>query len=148
MVDASVGGKTGVDLDALKNQIGIIIQPEMVLVSSRIFTNLPSEEVRSGFAEMLKHSLIADHSQWEPIQRAYPNFSALDIEKSVDVKDEIVTITDPFEHNERKKPNFGHTLGHAIESFYLVSPNHDKLLHGEAIAIGMIMESFISTKGL
>ncbi len=146
MVDASVGGKTGVDLGNLKNQVGVIVQAEMVGVDSNYLQTLSSREMRSGLAEILKHGLIADESYWNRMR----NLSSLDlsdldaiIEHSVNIKSEIVA-QDPYEQSVRKNLNFGHTLGHAIESFYLTNPEKDKLLHGEAIAIGMILESYLS----
>ena len=146
MVDASIGGKTGVDLGNLKNQIGVIEQPEMVIVDAGYLATLPAREMRSGLAEILKHGLIADENYWEKIS----NLRSLDIndlpaiiENSVSIKAEIVK-QDPFEKGLRKVLNFGHTLGHAIESYMLTHPKREKLLHGEAIVIGMILESYIS----
>ncbi|WP_299155219.1 3-dehydroquinate synthase [uncultured Christiangramia sp.] len=148
MVDASVGGKTGVDLGNLKNQVGVIVQAELVVVDSKYLQTLSSREMRSGLAEILKHGLIADESYWNRMS----NLSSLDlsdldtiIEHSVNIKSEIVS-QDPYERSIRKNLNFGHTLGHAIESFYLTNPEKDKLLHGEAIAIGMILESYLSSE--
>lgn len=148
MVDASVGGKTGVDLGNLKNQIGVTNQPEMVVIDSTYLQSLPKEEMRSGLAEILKHGLIADESYWEKVS----DLSNLDLEdleeiikESVEIKTRVVEI-DPFEKNIRKTLNYGHTLGHAIESYCLTHESKKKLLHGEAIAIGMILETFISVK--
>jgi len=150
MVDASVGGKTGVDLGNLKNQVGVIVQAKMVIVDSDYLKTLDSREMRSGLAEILKHGLIADKTYWKKMT----NLDSLDlddlnviIEHSVHIKSTIVS-QDPYEQSIRKVLNFGHTLGHAIESFYLNHSNRDKLLHGEAIAIGMILESFISKETL
>ena len=148
MVDASVGGKTGVDLGNLKNQVGVIVQPEMVLVDSVYLKTLSAQEMRSGLAEILKHGLIADEKYWHKVSDlASLDLSDLDeiIKTSVDIKAEIVKI-DPFERSIRKKLNYGHTLGHAIESFCLTEPNRKKLLHGEAIAAGMILETYISAQ--
>lgn len=146
MVDASVGGKTGVDLGVLKNQIGIISNPIAVLVDTTFLETLPMEQMRSGLAEMLKHGLIADRNYWN-------EFTSLDslttddlgalIHRSVEIKNEVV-IQDPNEKGLRKILNFGHTLGHAIESYFLESETRQSLLHGEAIAIGMVLESYIS----
>ena len=148
MVDASVGGKTGVDLGNLKNQVGVIVQPEMVLVDSEYLKTLSAQEMRSGLAEILKHGLIADEDYWNKVS----DLSALDlsdldeiIKTSVAIKAEIVQI-DPFEKSIRKKLNYGHTLGHAIESYCLTEPKRKKLLHGEAIAAGMILETYISAQ--
>ena len=146
MVDASVGGKTGVDLGNLKNMVGVISESEMVLIDTEYLETLPVEQMCSGFAEMLKHGLIKDQSYWKSLSDlSKVDSSALDqmIYDSVLIKNDIVK-EDPTEQNIRKFLNFGHTLGHAIESFYLTHPDLPTLLHGEAIAIGMILESFIS----
>lgn len=146
MVDASVGGKTGVDLGVLKNQIGIIQEPELVLVMPQWLETLPHDELRSGFAEMLKHGLIADVGYWQALQ----SLKALQVDqitpfiyRSIELKNEVVK-QDPYEKGLRKILNYGHTLGHAIESFCLAHPKRDRLLHGEAIAIGMILEAYLS----
>ena len=151
MVDASVGGKTGVDLGNLKNQIGVINVPKMVLIDTQYLETLSENEMRSGLAEMLKHGLIYDAAYWEKFLDLkaidFADFDEL-IYRSVEIKNEIVT-QDPTEKNIRKALNFGHTLGHAIESYFLENENKTSLLHGEAIAIGMILESYISLeKGL
>ncbi len=144
MVDASVGGKTGIDLGALKNQIGVINQPQMVLVVSKFLNTLEERQLQSGFAEMLKHGLIKEKKYWEEL-KLLSNFDAMDefIYHSVLIKNEVV-LQDPTEQNIRKILNFGHTLGHAIESYFLESSSHETLLHGEAIAVGMVMEAFLS----
>ena len=146
MVDASVGGKNGVDLGNLKNQIGVINVPTMVLIDTQYLETVPQNEMRSGLAEMLKHGLIYDKKYWEQ----FLDLKALDfadfdqlIYRSVEIKNEIVT-QDPTEKNIRKALNFGHTLGHAIESYFLENEDKTTLLHGEAIAAGMILESYIS----
>lgn len=146
MVDASVGGKTGVDLGNLKNQIGVINVPIMVLIDTQYLKTVPQNEMRSGLAEMLKHGLIFDKNYWEQfLDITTINFSDLDslIHRSIVIKNEIV-MQDPTEKNIRKALNFGHTLGHAIESYFLENEKKTTLLHGEAIAIGMILESYIS----
>jgi len=148
MVDASVGGKTGVDLDHLKNQVGVINTGAMVLIDTTFLQTLPDNQIRSGLAEMLKHGLINSRTYWENIKsQALLNTNNLDslIYESVQIKHAIVT-EDPTEKGLRKTLNFGHTLGHAIESYYLTHPDKKTLLHGEAIAIGMILESYISHK--
>jgi len=148
MVDASVGGKTGVDLGNLKNQIGVINQPELVLIDSSYLTTLSQREMRSGLAEILKHGLIADEKYWQKISDLSElKLSDLEeiIKESVKIKGYIVE-KDPFENNIRKTLNFGHTLGHAIESYCLTSPEKEKMLHGEAIAAGMILETFLSSE--
>ncbi|MUP45794.1 3-dehydroquinate synthase [Gramella sp. BOM4] len=148
MVDASVGGKTGVDLGNLKNQIGVINQPEMVLIDIEFLASLPQEEMRSGLAEILKHGLIASQTYWKKIS----DLSALDlthleeiVKESVEIKKKVV-LEDPFEEGLRKTLNYGHTLGHAIESYCLTHPEKKKLLHGEAIAAGMILETYLSAE--
>ena len=146
MVDASVGGKNGVDLGNLKNQIGVINVPKMVLIDSNYLTTLPQNEMRSGLAEMLKHGLIADAAYWKRFfdlkHIDFANFDTM-IHRSIEIKNEIV-MKDPTENGIRKALNFGHTLGHAIESYFLENEDKKTLLHGEAIAVGMILESFIS----
>jgi len=144
MVDASVGGKTGVDLGSLKNQIGVINQPEMVLIVPDFLKTLEERQLQSGFAEMLKHGLIQDAGYWEILKKV-SDFGSLDtlIQTSVAIKNKVV-LQDPTEQNVRKMLNFGHTLGHAIESYFLESEAHESLLHGEAIAIGMILEAYLS----
>ncbi len=146
MVDASVGGKTGVDLDLSKNQIGTISFASMVLIDSLFLDTLPSNEMRSGLAEMLKHGLIFDREYWNALKGLHPaKLSNLDqlIHHSVELKHTIVS-KDPNEMNDRKFLNFGHTLGHAIESYCLDNQEQTTLLHGEAIAIGMILEGYLS----
>lgn len=146
MVDASVGGKNGVDLGNLKNQIGVINVPKMVIIDSQYLETLPQTEMRSGLAEMLKHGLIFDKNYWNQFLDLkaidFADFDAL-IFRSVEIKNDIV-MQDPTENGIRKALNFGHTLGHAIESYFLDNDTKKTLLHGEAIAIGMILESHIA----
>ena len=146
MVDASVGGKTGVDLGSLKNQIGVINQPIMVLVIQDFLDTLENRQVESGFAEMLKHGLIKDKSYWNSLMTVSKLAEMKGhILKSVEIKNEVVLL-DPTEQHLRKILNYGHTLGHAIESYFLESETKSTLLHGEAIAIGMITEGYLSHK--
>ena len=148
MVDASVGGKTGVDLGTIKNQIGVINFSDMVLVDVSFLETLPAEEMRSGLAEMLKHGLIKDANYWSRLCKLKTlNSSDLGglIHESIVIKNEVVK-RDPNEQGERKQLNFGHTLGHAIESYCLDNEAMQTLLHGEAIAAGMIMEGYLSVK--
>lgn len=146
MVDASVGGKNGIDLGNLKNQIGVINVPKMIIIDSSYLETLPKNEMRSGLAEMLKHGLIHDSAYWKKFtdleQLDFEDFDAL-IYQSIIIKNMIV-MQDPSEDGIRKALNFGHTLGHAIESYFLENDHKTTLLHGEAIAAGMILESFIS----
>lgn len=146
MVDASVGGKTGVDLGNLKNQIGVINQPQMVLIVTRFLETLEERQIRSGFAEMLKHGLIKDSNYWQALKQT-ENFAELKehIYTSVETKNHVV-LQDPTEQNIRKILNYGHTLGHAIESYFLENEGKKTLLHGEAIAVGMILEGYLSNK--
>ncbi|WP_432670465.1 3-dehydroquinate synthase [Flavobacterium sp. SM2513] len=146
MVDASVGGKNGVDLGTLKNQVGTITNPEMVVIDTRFLETLPQNQMRSGLAEMFKHGLIFDKTYWNRLQ----DLSQLDtthldvlIHEAIAIKNTIVQ-QDPTENGIRKALNFGHTLGHAIESYFLESEDKTTLLHGEAIAVGMVLESYIS----
>ena len=146
MVDASVGGKTGVDLGSLKNQIGVINQPKMVLVSTVFLETLEDRQMRSGFAEMLKHGLIQDTSYWKAL-KSLSNLDTVgeDIYTSVSIKNKVV-LEDPTEQHLRKILNFGHTLGHAVESYFLENDDKETLLHGEAIAVGMVLEAYLSNK--
>lgn len=139
MVDAAIGGKTGIDFGGLKNMIGTFSQPEATVIDSNFLKTLPSRQYRNGLAEVLKHAFISDFSILDMMDA---NEDEL-ISRSVHVKMEVVN-RDEFEAGERKKLNFGHTLGHAIESHLVESEN--PVLHGEAIAAGMIMESWISEK--
>jgi len=145
MVDAAVGGKTGVDFGVLKNQIGVITPPELVLVDSNFLKTLPEQEFRSGYAEMLKHGLIADAAYFEKLAHYPITNDQLDtaIHHSISIKNKVVK-EDPREANVRKILNFGHTLGHAIESYFLTAEDRPTLLHGEAIAIGMVLEAYLS----
>jgi 3-dehydroquinate synthase len=148
MVDASVGGKTGVDLGNLKNQIGVINTPKMVLIDTTYLETLSQIEMRSGLAEILKHGLIFDKAYWKQFldlsKIDYADFDQI-IFDSIKIKNEIA-IQDPNEKGIRKALNFGHTLGHAIESYFLENETKKTLLHGEAIAIGMVLESYISLR--
>ena len=146
MVDASVGGKNGVDLGNLKNQIGVINVPKMVIIDTFYLKTLPQNEFLSGVAEMMKHGLIYNYNYWTHFSKLKDiQFDYLDqlIHRSIEIKNEIV-MQDPTENGIRKALNFGHTLGHAIESYFLENKDKKTLLHGEAIAIGMILESYIS----
>jgi 3-dehydroquinate synthase len=151
MVDASIGGKNGVDLGNLKNQIGIIREPKAVIVDTQFLSTLPQNEMRSGLAEMLKHGLIFDKNYWDKFKNI-KNLDTTDLDdlihQSIQIKNSIV-CEDLTENGIRKALNFGHTLGHAIESYFLENEDKKSLLHGEAIAVGMILESYISKeKGL
>ena len=145
MVDASVGGKTGVDLGVLKNQIGLFANPEIVIVDTDYLETVTEREIKSGTAEIIKYGVTYDINLFNEIKdNKSLNISDL-IFRSVEIKNEVV-LQDPKEKNLRKILNFGHTLGHAIESFYLESENKENLTHGEAIAIGMVCECYMSSK--
>lgn len=142
-VDASVGGKLGVDFNGLKNHLGVFNEPVTVIIAHEFLKTLPQAELRSGYAEILKHGLIRDKAYFEKLKSE--NWEAQDWETlimhSVGIKKAVVEA-DPKEAGLRKILNFGHTIGHAFESYFLDSENH--LLHGEAIALGMICEGFLS----
>lgn len=143
-VDASVGGKLGVDLNGFKNMVGVILDPAAVFIFTEFLDTLPAEQMLSGYAELLKHGLIADSSSWIRLS-AQANILGLDYEdivyESVKIK-KTVTEQDPYERGMRKILNFGHTIGHAVETYWMDSSS--PLLHGEAIAIGMVAEAFLS----
>ncbi|MCV9389072.1 3-dehydroquinate synthase [Reichenbachiella ulvae] len=145
-VDASVGGKLGIDFHGFKNHIGVFNEPQNVLIYTGFYETLPKEELRSGFAEVIKHGLIYDAAYWKEVKNIDPfNHDWTDIvAHSIEIKKKVVT-EDPFESGLRKILNFGHTIGHAIESYFLEIPG-ERLLHGEAIALGMIAEAFLSHK--
>jgi len=144
-VDASVGSKLGVDLDANKNLIGLFNDPIAVCIHTPFITTLDKRERTSGFAEVIKHALIQDKDLWEQLQ----SFDVLDgdipwdaiVTRSVEIKRDVVE-KDPKEAGLRKILNFGHSIGHALESERLNS--NEPLTHGEAIALGMICEAHIS----
>ena len=145
MVDASVGGKTGVDLGVLKNQIGLFANPEMVIVDTDYLTTVTEREIKSGTAEIIKYGITYDVKLLDDIKEHKQLHINDLIYRSIEIKNEVV-LEDPKEKSLRKILNFGHTLGHAIESFYLESEDKENLTHGEAIAIGMVCESFMSSK--
>lgn len=145
MVDASVGGKTGIDVDNVKNMVGTFSLPQAVFIESAFLQTLPERELLSGFAEMIKHGLIMDKAYFEALKLVdYRLVTAEQIYRSVEIKHEVVT-EDPLEKGLRKILNFGHTIGHALES-YALSNDERPLTHGEAIAIGMICEAYLSVK--
>jgi len=149
MVDASVGGKTGVDLGSLKNQIGVINSGDLVLIDTKFLKTLPTNQFYSGISEMLKHGLITNNVYWHKMVNYLEDKKNLDelIYESVQIKAKVVE-KDPLENGLRKSLNYGHTIGHAIESYFLESDSKKDLLHGEAIAIGMILSTYISFKKL
>lgn len=142
-VDASVGGKLGIDFNGFKNHIGVFREPYCTLIDPVFLKTLPPSEIRSGFAEIIKHCLIADSGMWNVVcaKKIEEQTWADLITHSVTVKNKI-TIQDPNETGLRKILNFGHTIGHAIETAALNSGY--PILHGEAVAAGMICEAFLS----
>ena len=150
MVDASVGGKTGVDTPAGKNLVGAFHPPSAVIADPDTLVSLPAPELRSGSAEMIKHGIVADARYFDEVAAVLPRLAADDtgipgeltalIARSVEIKAEVVAA-DEREHGRRKILNFGHTLGHAIET-----ASGYRLLHGEAVAIGMALESEIAER--
>jgi len=145
-VDASTGSKTGVDLGGLKNQIGVFADPQAVFINPAFLKTLPSDQIQSGYGEILKHALIADKEYWNAIKGKHyteiEDWGAL-ILPSLRIKSEIVE-QDPTEKGLRKLLNFGHTIGHALETFAL--ENNHPLLHGQAVALGMLAEAWLSTQ--
>ena len=144
MVDAAVGGKTGIDFAGLKNQIGTFAAAQATYIDTGFLQTLPSEEWANGFAELLKHALISDVQLWQDLSKIQDIQKELRfeiIQQGVQIKAEIVG-KDPSENGLRKILNFGHTIGHALESYYL---NTDTpLAHGHAVAIGLLLESKLS----
>jgi 3-dehydroquinate synthase len=141
--DASVGGKLGIDFMGFKNHIGVFCEPVATLISPSFLKTLPERELRSGFAEVIKHCLIADRSMWDDLRKKdlhQQDWETL-LAHSVDFKRGVVA-TDPKEKGLRKILNYGHTVGHAVESYFLESGN--RIFHGEAIAVGMIAEAHIA----
>lgn len=145
-VDASVGGKTGVDLNGIKNIVGVFSLARLVVVNSLFLTSLPQGEVLSGFAEMLKHGLIRSRTHWEELSGA-KDFSlektARLVYDSVKIKYDVVR-EDPTEKGLRKILNFGHTVGHAVETYFMDTPA--PISHGHAVAVGMVCESWLSSR--
>lgn len=146
-VDAAVGGKTGVDFEGFKNHIGVFQAPEAVFIYPAFLQTLPPRELRSGYAEVIKHALIADAPAFAQLRElrvdALPDWTAT-IRHSVAIKENIVA-QDPYESGPRKLLNLGHTIGHALESYLLTQPGR-AVRHGEAVAAGLIAESWLSVQ--
>lgn len=145
MVDASIGGKTGIDLGAFKNQLGVFKHPIKTFVDPIFLGTLPDEELLNGYAEMLKHGLIRSRAQWNKLKQInsleeLKNINL--IQDSIKIKFDIVN-QDPLEKGERKLLNYGHTIGHAIEGYLL---DKEPIGHGLAVAIGMVAEAYLSFK--
>ena len=137
MIDAAVGGKTGIDFQGLKNQIGVFSQPLAVVILYEFLETLPKRELLSGLAEIIKYGFIVDKSFLEAKLPINPEY----IEKAIKAKDEI-TRNDTTERGRRKILNFGHTIGHALET-YLIDHNQE-IRHGEGVALGMIPALYLS----
>ncbi|NDV81805.1 3-dehydroquinate synthase [Bacteroides sp. 51] len=146
MVDASVGGKTGINFNGLKNEVGVFAPAGSVLIDTYFLRSLDQRNLISGYAEMLKHGLISTEEHWAELLRFdmeqvdYDYLREL-VGRSVQVKEDIVE-QDPFEHGIRKALNLGHTVGHAFESLALEEDRH--VLHGYAVAWGMVCELYLS----
>lgn len=148
MVDASVGGKTGINFGGLKNEIGVFSESKFVIINTQFLDTLDHDNICSGYAEMLKHGLISDNKHWAELvgfNLAQPDLAQLQrmVAESIKVKERIVT-EDPHEHGIRKALNLGHTVGHALESFAM---KHGRpVLHGYAVAYGMVCELYLSAR--
>lgn len=147
MVDASVGGKTGINFNGLKNEIGVFKNSDTVIIDTFFLKTLDRQNLCSGYAEMIKHGLISSNGTWQRLMVfdiLNPDLAELKrmVSESIKVKEEIVEA-DPKEHGIRKALNFGHTFGHAFESFAMSSGR--PILHGYAVAFGLITELYLST---
>jgi 3-dehydroquinate synthase len=149
-VDAAVGGKTGINFNGLKNEIGSFYQPDCVIIDCTFLKTLDHDNLLSGYAEMLKHGLISNRELFDEVLAFDIECRDLDIEKlndlvgsSVKIKEQIVT-DDPKEFGIRKALNLGHTIGHALESVSFL--RNDPILHGHAVAAGIISELYLSHK--
>lgn len=147
MVDAAVGGKTGINFSGLKNEIGVFRPARAVLIDSRFLRTLDRENLLSGYAEMIKHGLISSSEHWAELldfDFIHPDYKRLQdlIAVSVNVKENIVR-QDPYEQGIRKALNLGHTVGHSFESFSMQEGH--PVLHGYAVAWGMICELYLAT---
>ncbi|MBP7508033.1 MAG: 3-dehydroquinate synthase [Prolixibacteraceae bacterium] len=146
MVDAGIGGKTGIDYSGIKNIIGTIVLPELTLIDDRYLNTLDDSDLKCGFAEMLKHALIWDKNYWDNLMLCNYQNPGIDlIKRSVEIKQTIVS-QDLYETGKRKLLNFGHTIGHGIEAYFLKENIKSSIKHGEAVAGGIILESYISMR--
>lgn len=144
MVDASIGGKTGIDLGPYKNQLGMFAQAKALYIDPLFLNTLPAEEMKNAYAEMLKHALISSRLHWNELKKSsYIDLNESLLMTSIIIKQRIVQ-GDPFEQGERKKLNLGHTIGHALEGLFLHSERQIK--HGHAVALGLLCEAYISYK--
>jgi 3-dehydroquinate synthase len=142
MVDSSIGGKTGVNTAAGKNLIGAFHHPELVLDDVDVLKTLPRREFNHGFAEIIKHAIIADAEMFTALQQVDLNELTPLIRRNIEIKSSIVSKDELDRTGERALLNFGHTVGHAIEH----AGNHQQFLHGEAISLGIVAAGAISTK--
>lgn len=145
MIDASIGGKTGIDMGGFKNLLGTFTDPKMIFVDISFLNTLPEEELWNGYAEMLKHALIRDKELWLELKLVDEVDDLINekmIISSLEIKLNIVEL-DPLEKGNRKLLNFGHTIGHAIEGYLL---DKSPIAHGHAVALGLWLESYISFK--
>ena len=148
MVDASVGGKTGINFGGLKNEIGVFSDSRFVIINTQFLDTLDHDNICSGYAEMLKHGLISDERTWAELvtfDLDTPDLNQLQrmVAESIKVKERIVEA-DPHEHSIRKALNLGHTMGHAFESFAM--RRGTPILHGYAVAYGLISELYMSAR--
>lgn len=148
MVDASVGGKTGINFGGLKNEIGVFSDSRFVIINTQFLDTLDHDNICSGYAEMLKHGLISDERTWAELvtfDLDTPDLNQLQrmVADSIKVKERIVEA-DPHEHGIRKALNLGHTMGHAFESFAM--RRGTPILHGYAVAYGLISELYMSAR--
>lgn len=144
-VDASIGGKLGIDFKGYKNHIGLFDDPDIVLIDDVFLQSLPDRELKSGFAEIIKHHLIRDKAGWNELKKL-PWKEAIDadrIKHSIEIKSDVVT-EDPNEAGLRKILNYGHTIGHALESHFLDTDR--SINHGEGVAAGIILENIIAVE--
>ncbi len=145
-VDASIGNKTGFNFEEIKNCVGLFSNPVAVLNNPAFISTLNNEQIRSGFGEIFKHALIADKNYWDSLKKnntdSQNNLLKM-ISVSVEIKKNIINI-DPQDMGVRKILNCGHTVGHALETFFLMKNKH--IQHGDAVAAGLIIESFIANK--
>ena len=141
MVDASIGGKVGIDFNEYKNQLGFFEEAEAILVDKSFLSTLENRQIVSGYAEMIKHSLISNLDFDKIIDSTKSILTDELIRDSINFKNSVVE-QDFYEEHYRKILNFGHTVGHCVESYFLSTKT--PLLHGEAIIIGMICESYLS----
>ncbi len=145
MVDASVGGKTGINFNGLKNEVGVFKESKFVLLDTTFISTLDEANILSGYAEMLKHGLLDTEAHWAELLNfdiKSPDFNKLStmLEKNIAVKERIVS-SDPFENGIRKALNLGHTFGHAFESW---AARRKPILHGYAVAFGLVSELHLS----